>query len=110
MVLIEDLLDATVVSTLSRVLLTRGAIVGFLGIAEIIGLGDEVRGIYIRVAARWRGGIMFVMCCRVSDHGQMARHHNTTKVLGWRCGSSRAERAVECNESDRWASCWSKAP
>lgn len=50
-VLVEDLLDAAVVGTLSGVLLTGSAIVGFLGIAEIIGLGYEVRGIYIRVAA-----------------------------------------------------------
>lgn len=44
-VLIEDLLDATIVDALPRVLLTGGAIVGFFGVAEIF----RVRKIIWRV-------------------------------------------------------------
>lgn len=41
-VLIEDLLDATIVYTLPRVLLACGSIIGFLGITQILRMGDIV--------------------------------------------------------------------
>lgn len=66
-VLVEDLLDATVVDTLPRVLLTCGAIVGFFGIAEIFRVRDVVRGVQVGIPAGRRGGIVLVQGYRESE-------------------------------------------
>lgn len=50
-VFVEDLLDATVVNTLPRVLLTCSAIVGFFRVAEIFRMCDVVWGVEVGVTA-----------------------------------------------------------
>jgi hypothetical protein len=62
-VLIEDLLDATIVYTLPRVLLACGSIIGFLGITQILRVGDIVWRIQVGVAARRGCGIMLEGSC-----------------------------------------------
>jgi hypothetical protein len=57
-VLIEDLLDATIVYILPRVLLACGSIIGFLGITQILRMGDIIGWIQVGVAAGWGCGIM----------------------------------------------------
>lgn len=65
-VLIEDLLDATVVDALPRVLLTGSAVVGFLGIAEIFRMGKIVWRVQIGVTAGGWGIIVLVQGYRES--------------------------------------------
>lgn len=65
-ILVEDLLDATVIDALPRVLLTGSAIVGFLGIAEILRMREIVWRVQIGVTAGGRGIIVLVQGCRGS--------------------------------------------
>jgi hypothetical protein len=65
-VLIEDLLDTTVVDALPRVLLTGSAVVGFLGIAEIFRMGKIVWRVQIGVTAGGWGIIVLVQGYRES--------------------------------------------
>lgn len=62
-ILIEDLLDATIVHTLPRVLLARSSIVGFLRITQVPGVGDVIWLVQIGVAARGRCRILFKCSC-----------------------------------------------
>lgn len=62
-VLIEDLLDATIVYTLPRVLLTCGSIIGFLGITQILRMGNIVWRVQVGVTAGWGCGIMLEGSC-----------------------------------------------
>lgn len=89
-VLVEDLLDATVVDTLPRVVLACGAIIGFFGIAEIFRVRDVVRGIQVGITAGRRGGIMLVQGYRESEASPQQSE-----------GSLRGESAAVCMESDR---------
>lgn len=62
-ILVEDLLDATIVYTLPRVLLACGSIIGFLGITQILRMGDIVWRIQVGVAAGRGCGIMLEGSC-----------------------------------------------
>lgn len=62
-VLIEDLLDATVVYTLPGVLLACSSIVGFLGIAQILRVGNVIWRVQVGVTAGRRCGILFEGSC-----------------------------------------------
>ena len=62
-VLVKDLLDATVVHTLPRILLACSSIIGFLGITKILGVGDVVWRVQVGVTAGRRCGILFEGSC-----------------------------------------------
>lgn len=63
-VLVEDLLNATVVNTLPRVLLTSGAIIGLFGVAQVFRMRDEIRRIEVGITAGGRGIFVLVQSCR----------------------------------------------
>lgn len=62
-VLVEDLLDATVVHTLPRVLLACSSIIDFLGITQILRVGDVIWRVQVGVTAGRRCGILFEGSC-----------------------------------------------
>lgn len=59
-VLIEDLLNATIVNTLPRVLLTSNAIVCLFGVTQVFRMGDEIRRVEVGITAGGRGIFVLV--------------------------------------------------
>lgn len=59
-VLVENLLNPTIVNTLPRVLLTGSAIIGLFGVAQVFWMGDEIRRVKVGIAAGGRGFFVLV--------------------------------------------------